>query len=51
MRGDRHCTPRITRHASIRHGSEDAGSLLRQIRPALVWDMEVDETGEGIEPP
>ena len=30
--------------------SEDAGSLLPgQIRPALVWDMEVDETGEGIE--
>ncbi len=30
--------------------SEGAGSLLPdQTRPALVWDMEVDETGEGIE--
>ncbi len=30
--------------------SEDAGSLLSgEVRPALVWDMEVDETGEGIE--
>jgi exoribonuclease R len=30
--------------------SEGAGSLLAgQARPALVWDMEVDDTGEGIE--
>ncbi len=30
--------------------SEGAGSLLPdETRPALVWDMEVDETGEGIE--
>jgi len=30
--------------------SESAGSLLpEETRPALVWDMEVDETGEGIE--
>ena len=30
--------------------SEDAGSLLPdQLRPALVWTMDVDETGEGIE--
>ena len=30
--------------------SEGAGSLLSDgTRPALVWDMEVDETGEGIE--
>lgn len=30
--------------------SEGAGSLLPdQTRPALVWDMEVDDTGEGIE--
>ena len=29
--------------------SESAGSLLpEETRPALVWDMEVDETGEGI---
>jgi exoribonuclease R len=30
--------------------SENAGSLLPdQTRPALVWDMQVDETGEGTE--
>ena len=30
--------------------SEDAGSLLPEvIRPALVWTMEVDSTGEGVE--
>ncbi|MBA3561104.1 MAG: RNB domain-containing ribonuclease [Actinobacteria bacterium] len=30
--------------------SEGAGSLLPdETRPALVWDMEVDETGEGVE--
>ena len=30
--------------------SESAGSLLPgETRPALVWEMEVDETGEGIE--
>ncbi len=30
--------------------SESAGSLLpNETRPALVWEMEVDETGEGIE--
>lgn len=30
--------------------SESAGSLLPdEMRPALVWDMEVDQTGEGIE--
>lgn len=30
--------------------SEGAASLLPdQVRPALVWDMDVDETGEGIE--
>jgi len=30
--------------------SESAGSLLPdETRPALVWDMEVDQTGEGIE--
>ncbi|MBA3375851.1 MAG: RNB domain-containing ribonuclease, partial [Actinobacteria bacterium] len=30
--------------------SEGAGSLLPgEIRPALIWDMEVDDTGEGIE--
>ncbi len=30
--------------------SEGAGSLLPdETRPALVWDLEVDETGEGIE--
>ncbi|MGI8478527.1 MAG: RNB domain-containing ribonuclease, partial [Gaiellaceae bacterium] len=30
--------------------SEGAGSLLPdETRPALVWDMEVDDTGEGIE--
>ncbi len=30
--------------------SEGAGSLLPdEARPALVWDMDVDETGEGIE--
>ena len=29
--------------------SEDAGSLLPdQVRPALLWTMELDETGEGI---
>ena len=29
--------------------SEDAGSLLPDaVRPALLWTMELDETGEGI---
>ncbi len=51
MHGVRRCTRRTTKPASTHPQiSEGAGSLLPDgTRPALVWDMEVDETGEGIE--